>query len=528
MEPVYVFGHKHPDTDTVCAAISYSYLKNELGMYTVPRVLGHLNNETKFVLKKFSIKEPEYLSDVKIQIKDISYKHNVMLKDNATLEATANYMSDKDVSGIALVDNKKQVTHYIDLDMLVKELVSDKYYLDTSFDNVMDALSADIIIKANDEIKGPLIKPGRKTKYKKNDILIIDNLEDIEIGKISNSGIQMIILLDNIELSVNEIEIFKNKKISVVSTNLPIYEVVRKLKLSNYVKSIAIDDNLVTVDRLEYVNDFIKKQQRLGHTNYPVVNNKNECVGLLNSRDLKEFESKKVILVDHNELVQSVEGIEEAEILEVIDHHNIGSIGSNSPIALRMMPVGSTCTIIYTLFKENNVKIPKNIAGLMLSAIISDTLALESPTTTKMDVEIANNLAKICKIDIKKFSIEMFKAGSSLKGKSAEDVILADYKEFTKNNEKIFISHVVSLDFAEVNFFIDDYVDVLDNLINKNYKLAVLMVTDVSRNGSYVLFSESAKEILSNIFDTEMEQGIFIQGLVSRKKQLMPNILELI
>ena len=245
--------------------------------------------------------------------------------------------------------------------------------------------------------------------------------------------------------------------------------------------------------------------------------------------DIGHYEKKKVILVDHNNLEQSVPGIEEADIVEIIDHHNLGAIGTTTPINFRCMPVGCTSTILYGLFKENKVKIPKNIAGLMLSSILSDTLILKSPTTTYLDKEAVENLAKIAGVDYKDYGYQMLKAGSSIKGKTIEDIIYQDYKTYKVGTASLGISQVITMDFEELKPQIPELVEELNQIAKVNLSTVTLFVTDIVKNGSYVLYNTSAKHIIEDSFDlNEVEEGTFLNGMVSRKKQILPAIMEVL
>ena len=245
--------------------------------------------------------------------------------------------------------------------------------------------------------------------------------------------------------------------------------------------------------------------------------------------DIGHYDKKKVILVDHNNLEQSVPGIDEAEIIEIIDHHNLGAIGTSTPINFRCMPVGCTSTILYGLFKERNVDIPKNIAGLMLSAILSDTLILKSPTTTYLDKEAVLDLSKIAGVDYETYGYQMLKAGSSIKGKSLEDIIYQDYKTYKVGNETLGISQVITMDFDELKPQLKELVEKLNQIAKVNLSTVTLFVTDIIKDGSYVLYNDGAKHIIEDSFDlNEVEEGTFLSKMVSRKKQILPAIMEVL
>jgi len=273
----------------------------------------------------------------------------------------------------------------------------------------------------------------------------------------------------------------------------------------------------ITINSKDYRTDFLSLEAGVQHTNYPIVNNKNECLGLLKITSADHYLKQPVIMVDHNSFSQSAIGIEEAEITEIIDHHNLGAIGTNVPINFRSMPVGCTCTIIYYMFLERKVAIPKNIAGLMLSAILSDTMIFKSPTTTLRDKEAAMKLAKIAKVDIDKYGYEMFKAASSIEGISVNDLINQDMKAYNVGNFQFGISQVMTMDFNEIEKNIDEYINKLDELKNDKFLCVVLFITDVYKNGSYVLYNREEEDIIKDAFDLkDVYEGVYIDNLVSR------------
>ena len=282
----------------------------------------------------------------------------------------------------------------------------------------------------------------------------------------------------------------------------------------------------MTVNNDDYFTDFKTMTHKVNHTNYPVINNKNECLGLIRLTGPNDYEKQKVILVDHNNLAQSVDGIEEADILEIIDHHNLGAIGTSVPINFRSKPVGCTSTMLYDLFVEEKVSIPKNIAGLMLSAILSDTLLLTSPTTTEDDRFAAVKLANIAKVDIDTYGLEMLKAASSIAGKSVAELINMDLKTYSVGNKTLGISQIMTMDFDTIKENIDEFINKLNEMVNTNYSIVVIFITDIIKNGSYVLYNTKSADIIADSFGIKnIHQGVFLPKMVSRKKQILPAIL---
>ena len=532
----YIFGHKNPDTDTVCSSIALSYLKNELGGKTVPKVLGNINEETKFVLNYFNIPVPNYLNDVRIRIKNIKYDKKAYINENSSINAAFKLMQKQNITAIPLIDEKKKLTGYVTLKEIARYLINgNKEMVSTTLDNIVETLDAKIIIKKDDVIAGDILIAGlqdktirKEVELSEKDILIVGDRYKVLEYAIS-CKVKLIILPLNIELDKKILTKAEQNNVNIIATALNSYQIANKIILSNYIKSINTNRNPVTVYNDDYFTDFKTMTHKINHTNYPIINNKNECLGLIRLTGPNEYEKQKVILVDHNNLAQSVDGIEEADILEIIDHHNLGAIGTTVPINFRSKPVGCTATMIYDMFIEEKVPIPKNIAGIMLSAILSDTLLLTSPTTTEDDRFVAVKLANIAKVDIDTYGTEMLKAASSIAGKSVEELIKMDFKSFVVGSKNLGIGQIMTMDFDTVKEKIDEFVNKLNEMANTNYSNVVIFVTDIIKNGSYVIYDEKSEDIIADSFGIKnIHQGVFLPKLVSRKKQILPSILNTI
>ena len=532
----YIFGHKNPDTDTVCSSIALSYLKNELGGKTVPKVLGNINEETKFVLNYFNIPVPNYLNDVRIRIKNIKYDKKAYINENSSINAAFKLMQKQNITAIPLIDEKKKLTGYVTLKEIARYLINgNKEMVSTTLDNIVETLDAKIIIKKDDVIAGDILIAGlqdktirKEVELSEKDILIVGDRYKVLEYAIS-CKVKLIILPLNIELDKKILTKAEQNNVNIIATALNSYQIANKIILSNYIKGINTNRNPVTVYNDDYFTDFKTMTHKINHTNYPIINNKNECLGLIRLTGPNEYEKQKVILVDHNNLAQSVDGIEEADILEIIDHHNLGAIGTTVPINFRSKPVGCTATMIYDMFVEEKVTIPKNIAGIMLSAILSDTLLLTSPTTTEDDRFVAVKLANIAKVDIDTYGTEMLKAASSIVGKSVEELIKMDFKSFVVGSKNLGIGQIMTMDFDTVKEKIDEFVNKLNEMANTNYSNVVIFVTDIIKNGSYVIYDEKSEDIIADSFGIKnIHQGVFLPKLVSRKKQILPSILNTI
>ena len=536
MSKILIFGHKKPDTDSVMSAIGLSYLKNSLGLNTEARVLGDLNKETKYALKYFNIKEPRYLNDVKLQLKDVNYHKGFFLKETDSIYDGYQAMLKESLTGLPITDSNSNFLGLITIKdlshILVNENVED---LLTSYTNLLHVLNGEEIVRKDEEITGKLLIAAYRSStfmsninLNKDDILIVGDRHSL-IEYAVTTPVKLIILTGDSYIKDEHIELAKKNNVNIIRTSYDTYRVARLVSLANYLKTMLTVYNPAKFVETDFVSDVIDINNKLKHTNYPVVDRNNKCLGLLKITDLSENNPKKVILVDHNEKLQSVDGLEEAEIKEIIDHHNLGSITTNNPINFRNMAVGSTSTIVYNLFLERNIEIPKDIAGALISGILSDTLILKSPTTTDKDKEAVESLASIINIDYNEYGINMLKAGTSLDGMSYEDVLYNDYKLYSVNDKNFAIGQFFTMNFDEIEKNIGEYVNVLDKVSEaNNYSLVALYVTDIVKNGSYIIYNTKGKNIIDIVYQTDTYEGYFISGCISRKKHVVPAIMSVL
>lgn len=535
MEKVYIFGHRNPDTDSVTAAITLSYLKNKIGMNTVPAVLSSINLESKYVLKYFNVPEPMFLNDVNIKIKDLKYTKNYTIGEKDSIYEAYFRMNKVGISKIPVVDKNKNLLGILSMKDIAKDQFSFDYsFVDASYDNICEVIKGNEILRFDDDICGELMVAAYKSttimesiKLTHNNILIMGNRHSV-IEYAVNSGVKLIVITGDGEVKPEHLEIAKRNKVNIIYTSFSTLETTKIFNLCNNVTTILNTDKVLCVNENDDINDFIKIANKTRYSYYPVLNNKDRCMGIIRFSDVGFSNKKKVILVDHNSYEQSAIGLEDASILEIIDHHNIGTIGTNMPINFRNMPVGSTNTIIYSLYKENRIAIPKNMAGLMLSGILSDTLILTSPTTTDYDRDAVKDLSKIAKVNYEEYGFNMIRAGSSLEGMTMEQVLYKDYKTYTIKNAKVGLSQVITTDINDVLDKTDEYVKLLNTVCeHNNYLYVCLFVTDILKNGTYVLYSDRAKDPLEVGFDIKnMKQGTFLKNIVSRKKQILPVLMD--
>lgn len=537
MKKIYIFGHKNPDTDSVTSAISLSYLKNKQGYNTKPVILDSLNAETEFVLNYFNIATPEFLNDVKIKVEDVGYYKNFYAKENVSILKAYEEIRKKGVTAIPIIAENKKLLGLLTLKAIANELISGNFNeIQTSYKNILETIKGKEIIKSQDEIRGNILVAsyGSETiltniKMDSNTILIVGNRYKV-IDYAINSKVKLLIVIGGHNISEELINRAKENGVNIIQTQYDSFYTAKMIGLSNYVKRLLDNSRIESVNKNDNLDVLLEISSKMGYNNYPVVNEKGKCEGLIRITDIKEKNSKKVILVDHNEIEQSVIGIEEAEIVEIVDHHKIGSISTTNPINFRNMSVGSTNTIIYLMYKESRIEVPKDIAGIMFSGIVSDTLNFTSPTTTKIDVDVAKELEKIAGIDKQKYVMQMFKEGTKIEGRTKEQIITKDLKAFQIDNQKIAVSQVLTLSAEQILCEKEEYVLEMERIKKeKGYTMLIMYLTDIVKKGSYVLYTQSAKQILQNAMQKEeINQGIYREGILSRKKQIIPKLMNCI
>ena len=534
-EKVYVFGHQKPDSDSVAASISAAYLMNQKykDYEFVPRILGKISKETNFILNKFNIETPEFLNDVKLKVKNIAYRKDFYIHEDNSIKDAYDFITEHSTSGVPIVDYELKVKSVITLKDIAKLLVDLSTSLDTTIDNILKAINGKIVNKVDDLIVGNIFLTSyRSTTFREKEVLHTDDIvitgdRHSIIEQAVESKVKMIILTNGNYMKEEHLALAIQNEINVIKTDLSIFEVMQLLKLSNSLKSYKGNDVVCL-----YENDFSERieelEKKYNYTNLPVVDKDDKCLGLLRYNETFDINKVKVLLVDHNEKHQSVEGIDEADIIEIIDHHKLGNVSTDKPINLRCMTLGSTCTILYLMYKEQNIEIPKDIKGVMLSAILSDTLCLKSPTTTKTDEETVRELSKSLNINYEEYALEMFKEGSDLSDKDPEDIVTQDFKRFTMDDYLIGVGQVFVTGMDAIKEKQPFLKDALESVKKAgDFYATTLFVTDILTSTSYLYYTDSFKNILEKAFKIEeLEQGYALKDIVSRKKQIIPKIME--
>jgi manganese-dependent inorganic pyrophosphatase len=534
MKQNLIFGHKTPDTDSVCAAIALSSLKNSLAEPSKPYVLGAVNKETEFVLKHFNVEVPELLNNVKIQIKDLDYERIRPFMKYQSVHFAYFYMNENKLRTLPIVDDDGYLAGIITMKDIAMSLINtDQKHLSTLYDNVIETLLGKSILKFDKVIDGEVVVASFEEKtlrrndiIDKNSIVIVGDRYDV-IGYSIETGVKLIIVTGDLDIPDDLIQMATRNKVNIISTAYQTYYTAKNIMLSKYVEDIMKSQDIMMFFDEDDLNDCKEDIEQSRHSKFPIISRDKKYLGLLSRNHLINPQRKRVILVDHNEMNQSADGIEEAEILEVIDHHKIGDIRTSIPISFRNNPVGSSNTIIFYMFRENNVEIPKEVAGLMLSGIISDTLLFKSPTTTQRDRVAVEELLKIVDIDLHKYAMEMFRAGTSLEGKTMEEIIYQDFKKFNLEYKNVGISQVFTLDINQIMNKKDEFIKLIDEItFDKDYFLIIMAVTDIVNEGSYMFYTSSKERLVKGIFDEEESfQGMYVDKCVSRKKQIVPKII---
>ena len=522
---VYVFGHKNPDTDAVTSAICMTYLKKQLGINAKAFLLGDIRKEAKFVLDYFKVEIPDFLANVKPQVKDLKIEKTEGIHPHFSILDAFKKIEEKNLQSLPVITSDNKLVGIVTMQDIVKGLLEkDLRILHTSLDNICRSLGGEVIYKADDEVNGRVYTlayglDSVKGSLSKKDIVIVGDRYDV-IDHVLETGIQLMILTGKKSLPEEHIAKAKKNGVSVISVSVDTYEASLLINRCNYLGSIASSEDIIKFRTGELVEDIKETMLTSTYRNFPVVDESNHFLGFIGRRHLVNPSRKQVIMTDHNEFAQSVDGIHEAEILEIVDHHKIGGIETSAPINFRNMTVGCTCTILYLMYKESNIAIPHEIAGLMVSGIISDTLLFRSPTTTDLDKQVVSELNEILKLDLEKYSMDMFKAGTSLEGYSIEEIVHMDFKEFTLEGQKVAIGQVFTLDVDSVFKKKDAFISYLKQT---TYDIALLAITDIVKEGSYLLY-KAPDHVIKSAFNVNAEQGIWVKELVSRKKQLVPNL----
>ena len=540
---VWVIGHKNPDTDSICSAIAYADLQNRVSKTKYePKRAGNLNEETKYVLRRFKAKIPAYVDDVRTQVRDIAFRRTVGVRSNISLKKAWGLMQTSKVVTIPVTDEQNQLEGLIvngDIAYTCMD-VQDRYIMAkarTPYHNMIETLNGTLLV-GNPHgrfTKGKVIVaanslPVAEETISKDDLVILGDRESMHKCSLKMDASCMVIC-GGTQVSEEIISEAEEKECVIISTPYDAYTASRLITQSMPIKQFMTKSDIITFKIDDYVDDVKEVMSKVRHRDFPIVDHEGRYVGMMSRRNLLSMQKKRVVLVDHNEKQQAVHGIENAEILGIIDHHKIGSLETSTPVMFRNQPVGCTATIIYQMYMEQNVKIPKMIAGLLCSAIISDTLLFRSPTCTELDKVTAAKLAEMADINMEEHAKEMFRAGSNFKAKTVEEICFQDFKTFQSGDKKFGVGQISALskeELEEVKEKLLEYIP--DVLKERGLDMVFMMLTDILAQSSEVIcVGENADEAMNNAFyKQKVNQGYKLRGVISRKKQMIPELMDAI
>ena len=539
-EAVYITGHKNPDSDSICAALAYAEYKNANGdINAIPVRLGEINRETKFILEYFGVHAPILLETVRQSVENLDFDKIAPVSPDISLRMALELMKKNNLNSLPVIDENEQLIGIVTISDIIRSYIDvwDNGILGksgTPIDNIIDTLSAKVVVIPNEmkPLTGKLLvlamEPKSAVEYiEENDIAICGDRNDVQ-ELAMNSNISLMIITGNIKAEEEIIKLGEQNGITIISTPHDTFTTARLIAQSVPISYVMSRDNLMVFALDDLVDNVREKMSQTRYRSYPVIDedNNNKVVGLISRYHLISSMKKKVILVDHNERSQSVDGLEECEILEIIDHHRVADVFTGNPIYFRNEPVGSTSTIIASIMFENGRRPSKKMAGILSAAIISDTLLFRSPTSTNVDRMILERLARIADLDVEKFAMEMFKAGTSLVGKTPQELLSQDFKTFTIGKDKVGIAQVYTMDPDSLKDMKTDLILLMDEKAKElGYSMFILMLTDIFKEASEMVVVGQNKELVAQAFGKVLvNNSFYVPGVLSRKKQVVPPI----
>ena len=538
---VVVIGHRNPDTDSICSAIAYAELKNRTStLVCEPRRAGKMNQETEFVLKKFGVTPPRMCTDVNPKIRDVDYREMPGIPGSTSLRRAWKIMRDQQIDTLSITSADNELEGIITVkDLATANMdVFDTAVLAksrTSYKNILETLNGTMVVGNADAVcTTGHIKIGTATpemlesSVEKGDIVILSNRYESQLCAIEKEA-SLLIICNGAKVGRTIQRIADETGVAIVTTPVDTYAAGKLISQCAPISYYMTRDNILKFTLVTPVADVLRVMAKVRHRYFPILDEDGKYCGMVSRRNVIALRKRRIILVDHNEATQAVEGFDQAEILEIIDHHRIGSLETSGPVYFRNQPVGCTATIITQMYDENGVDIPPQIAGLLLAAILSDTLAFRSPTCTPVDENTAKRLAKIAGVDIEEFSTEMFEAGEKLDGKTPEEVFLQDFKVFMCGDIRFGVaqgSYMTRKNLQAAQALLQPYLEEARN--KQNVEDLYMLLTDVPKEESVVICTgRYAAEVLSNGFESRpaADGSWTLPGVVSRKKQFIPAMM---
>ena len=538
---VVVIGHRNPDTDSICSANAYAELKNRTStLVCEPRRAGKMNQETEFVLKKFGVTPPRMCTDVNPKIRDVDYREMPGIPGSTSLRRAWKIMRDQQIDTLSITSEDNELEGIITVkDLATANMdVFDTAVLAksrTSYKNILETLNGTMVVGDADAVcTTGHIKIGTATpemlesSVEKGDIVILSNRYESQLCAIEKEA-SLLIICNGAKVGRTIQRIADETGVAIMTTPVDTYAAGKLISQCAPISYYMTRDDILKFTLVTPVADVLRVMAKVRHRYFPILDEEGKYCGMVSRRNVIALRKRRIILVDHNEATQAVEGFDQAEILEIIDHHRIGSLETSGPVYFRNQPVGCTATIITQMYDENGVDIPPQIAGLLLAAILSDTLAFRSPTCTPVDENAAKRLAKIAGVDIEEFSTEMFEAGEKLDGKTPEEVFLQDFKVFMCGDIRFGVaqgSYMTRKNLQAAQALLQPYLEEARN--KQNVEDLYMLLTDVPKEESVVICTgRYAAEVLSNGFESQpaADGSWTLPGVVSRKKQFIPAMM---
>jgi manganese-dependent inorganic pyrophosphatase len=536
---ILVVGHKNPDTDSICSAIAYAYLKNQLsGDEHIPKRAGDLSDETKFVLEKFHIEPPGYIQDVGTQVRDIDIRKTEGVPSNISLKKAWNLMRDLKVATMPITSGRRLEGLISVKDIATANMdIYDNRILataKTSYKNIIETLDGTMLVgdendvvedgkiliaASNPDALEAFIDPG--------DVVILSNRYESQLCAIEMSA-GCIIVCTGVPVSRTIQQLAREKGCHVISTPYDTYIVARLINQSTPIYYFMRKDSLITFETDDFTEDVKAVMAKVRHRDFPVLDVHGDYFGMISRRSLLDVQKKRIILVDHNEKSQAVDGLETAEILEIIDHHRLGSLETISPVFFRNQPVGCTATIVYQMYLENRIEIKPDVAGILCAAIITDTLMFRSPTCTEDDRKAAEALAAVAGIQVREFAEELFHAGSNLKNKTPEEMLYQDFKTYSVNGVSFAIGQNTFTTAAELQEAKAKLQSYLDASFRRNdiHMLFVMLTNILEESTDLLCYGDGALAVAETAMKASSAgDSLRLAGVVSRKKQLLPALM---
>lgn len=536
---IYVIGHKNPDTDSICSAIAYAYLKNQSGTgeYIAKRA-GHVSTETQYVLEKFNMEAPGFVPNVKTRVKDMEIRRTQGVSSDISLKKAWTLLNETKGTTLPIIKEDNVLEGLISIGDIARSYMAvvDNAILSkaqTQYCNILETLDGTLYVGDPNAFfdQGKVVvaasSPEVMESYiEEHDMVILGNRYETQLCAIEMKAGCLIICGDAVVTKTIQI-LAKEKGCTIIATPYDTYTVAHLINQSMPVRFFMKDNEIIAFSEDDFTDDIKEIMASKRHRDFPILDRNGHYVGTISRRNLLGIKKRRLILVDHNEPSQAVDNIESAEILEIIDHHRLGSLETMMPVYFRNQPVGCTSTIIYQLYQEQGIAIPKKIAGLMCAAIISDTLLFRSPTCTPMDKAAAQALAQIAEIDCKEFAAEMFAAGSNLKSKTAEEIFYQDFKKFEQDETTFGVAQITSMTEGELAGAKEKLLAYMETAFeNQRLTMLFFMLTDILNESTELLcFGKGSENLVKEAFGKTVENGsVILPGIVSRKKQLIPTL----